>query len=70
MVVGSSQAGWVLARPLFHRLNVNVCTLNTREVVGLGIKPSHEQPGYKAKPSRKTTTHYLGNSTDKKVMVR
>ena len=72
MVVESSQAGWVLARPLFHRLNMNVFTLNTCEVIGLGIrtgKLSHEQPGYEAKPSQKTTIHHLGNSTDKKVML-
>ena len=72
MVIASSQAGWVLARPLFHRLNMNVFTLNKREVVGLGIrtgKPSHEQPGYEARPSWKTTAYHCASSTDKKVML-
>ena len=66
----SKQSGWLgLAQPLFHRLNMHVCNLNTREVVGLGIRtgnPSHEQPGYEAKPSQKTTAHHCANSTDKK----
>ena len=33
MAVASGRASLVLAQPLFHRLNVHVRTLNTREVV-------------------------------------
>ena len=33
MAIESGQAGWVLARPLFHRPNVHIPTLNTHEVV-------------------------------------
>ena len=33
MAIASGRAAWVMARPLFRRPNLDVLSLNTREVV-------------------------------------
>ena len=50
MAIASGQAGRVLARPLFCRLNMYVRTLNTREVVRsksyMGHSTSNQHKNY------------------------